>query len=214
MERQVANTCVRAAAGGGVLDDEVRRRAFGAELALVEAVAGLLEGVGEVERLGELGVKEAPGTEARLHHQQPRRALGVAGEHEEAAQGALVIHVCGRRGGGRPLAAAGGEGPEVRRGRGGVVGSWVGAGARTEAGAEAGDGGAEHRGLVGNRGGGGVGFASSGKNDSFGSGPGSTMACGPWAVIGRRGGHQQSGSGGEKSGYSDVQFFLKHNQFF
>lgn len=37
------------------------RRAFGAELAVVEAVAGLLEGVGEVERLGELGVEEAPG---------------------------------------------------------------------------------------------------------------------------------------------------------
>lgn len=55
------------------------RRFLGVELALVEAVAGFLKGVGEVERLGELGVEEASWTEARLHHQQPRRALGVAG---------------------------------------------------------------------------------------------------------------------------------------
>jgi len=63
----------------------VRRRTLGAELPVVEAVAGLLQGVGEVERLGELGVEQAPGPEARLHHQQPRRALGIAGEHKEAA---------------------------------------------------------------------------------------------------------------------------------
>lgn len=91
---------MRAAAGGGVLDDEVRRGALGGEVAVVEAVAGLLEGVGEVERLGELGVEEGARSEARLHHEKPRRARGVAGEHEEAAQGALVVGVGGRRGGG------------------------------------------------------------------------------------------------------------------
>lgn len=57
----------------------MRRRALGAELAMVEAVAALLEGVGEVECLDELGLEEASGAEARLHHQQPRWALGVAG---------------------------------------------------------------------------------------------------------------------------------------
>jgi predicted metal-dependent TIM-barrel fold hydrolase len=61
------------------MDDEVRRRALGAELVVVEAVAVILEGVGEVECLGELGLEEATGAEARLHHQQPRWALGVAG---------------------------------------------------------------------------------------------------------------------------------------
>lgn len=111
------------------------RRALGAKLGVVEAVAGLLQGVGEVERLGELGVEEAPGPKARLNYQQPRWALGVAGEHEEAAQGALVFGVRGRRGGGGPLAAAGGEGAEVRRDRGRVVGSGVVV--EAEAGAEA-----------------------------------------------------------------------------
>ena len=39
-----------AAAGGGVLDDEVRRRGLGGALGLVEAVAGLLQGAGEIGR--------------------------------------------------------------------------------------------------------------------------------------------------------------------
>jgi hypothetical protein len=100
---------VRAAAGGRVLHDEMRRGALAGELGLVEAVAGLLEGVGKVERLGELGVEEAPGAEARLHYHKPWGALRVVGEHEEAAQWAVVIGV---RGGGGPFAAAGGEGAE------------------------------------------------------------------------------------------------------
>lgn len=58
------------------------RGALGGETFLVEAVARLLEGVGEVEGLGELGVEERARAEARLHHQQPRRALRVAGSRE------------------------------------------------------------------------------------------------------------------------------------
>lgn len=126
-----------AAAGGGVLDDEVRRRALGCGLGVFEAVAGLLEGTGEVERLGELGVEEGARAEARLHHEQARRVRGVAGEHEEAAHEALVLGLGGRRGGGRALAAAGGEGAEGRGRRGGLA---------VQVGAEARDGGAEHRG--------------------------------------------------------------------
>lgn len=126
-----------AAAGGGVLDDEVRRRGLGGGAGPVEAVAGLLEGAGEVERLGQLGVEEGAGAEARLHHQQPRRVRGVAGEHEEAAHEALVLGFRGRRGGGRALAAAAGEGAERMGGRGGLA---------AQVGAEARDGGAEHRG--------------------------------------------------------------------
>jgi hypothetical protein len=62
---------------------------------------------------------------------------GVAGEHEEAAHESLVFGFGGRRGGGRALAAAAGEGAEGRGGRGGLA---------AQAGAEARDGGAEHRG--------------------------------------------------------------------
>lgn len=134
-------TGVRASAGGGVLDDEVRWGALAGELSLVEAIAGLLKGVGKVERLGELGVEESPGTEAWLHNQKPWRALGVVGEHEEAAQRAVVIRVRGGRG---PFAAAGGERAERRGGRGEEVAVRVGV--ETEASADAGDGGAEHRG--------------------------------------------------------------------
>jgi hypothetical protein len=95
----------------------VGRGALGGETFLVEAVARLLEGVGEVEGLGELGVEERARAEARLHHQQPRRALRVAGEQGEAARGALVVGVGGRRRGrGGALAPAGGEGAE-RSGR-------------------------------------------------------------------------------------------------
>jgi hypothetical protein len=50
-----------------------------ADLAVVEAVAAFHEGVGEVECVGELGLKETSGAEAQLHHQHPRWAPRVAG---------------------------------------------------------------------------------------------------------------------------------------
>jgi hypothetical protein len=54
-------------------------RAMEAELAVVEVVAAFHEGVGEVECLDELGLKETSGAEAQVHHQHPRWAPGVAG---------------------------------------------------------------------------------------------------------------------------------------
>jgi hypothetical protein len=54
-------------------------RAMEADLAVVEAVAAFHEGVGEVECVGELGLKETSGAEAQLHHQHPRWAPMVAG---------------------------------------------------------------------------------------------------------------------------------------
>jgi hypothetical protein len=72
------------------------------------------EGVGKVERPDELGVEEAPGAEVRLHYHKPwggggEGALRVVGEHDEAAQWAVINGV---RGGGGPFVAAEGEGAE------------------------------------------------------------------------------------------------------
>ena len=53
--------------------------AMEAELAVVEAIAAFHEGVGEVECVGELGLKETSEAEAQLHHQHPRWAPMVAG---------------------------------------------------------------------------------------------------------------------------------------
>ena len=71
------------------------RRALGAELVVVEAVAVFHEGVGKVECLGELGLEEAPGrrrsctTSMRDGHTGSREGAFTAagGENADARRG-------------------------------------------------------------------------------------------------------------------------------
>lgn len=76
--------------GSGVLHDEVWRRLLRAVVLSEDPVPRLLEGVGKIERLGELGVEERVGAEAGLDHEQLRRTRGVAVEEGDAGPVAFI----------------------------------------------------------------------------------------------------------------------------